>query len=882
MVEMAKILLLDGPAIAYRSHFALAKANLTTPDGRDVAATHGYATTLLKLLREETPEYACVAFDTEAPTYRHKLLEEYKADRPGMPEELAGQLEWIEAVTEGLGVRFVAVDGYEADDVIATLAEQARAGGIETVIATGDKDMLQLVDADTRVIMLSGWGRETKVIDRKAVESKYGIPPELLPDYFALMGDAIDNVKGVPGIGPKTAGKLVKQYGSLDDIYAGLDTMKRDRVRKALEDNREAAFRSRELVTVHRRVPLSVGIEDLKIGKLGGEEFRQLLKRLGFRKLGRQVFPEEAPVAVKPEVWQDGDAALPETDAAAIDVNLGGTSAVRSDILGMAVCCEAGGDHYFPIGHREPGNISEGSLKEALGRLLGGGAVTKVAHDAKKVMIAFRRLGLDIGGIDFDTMLAAYLLDPGRRAAAIEDIASEYLGEVLDEADTRRCAEGAATIRQASENCCRRARVGLRARKHLEGDLRDKNLMRLYSDVEMPLISVLVDMEMRGIRIDRGHLEGLAVEMDKRMAAAEKDAFALAGRSFNLNSTRDVAEILFNEIGLKPRRKTKTGFSTDVGVLTELAAEHDLPGRILEYRQTAKLKSSHVDQLLNFADRETGRIYAGFHQSVTSTGRLSSSDPNLQNVPIRGELGREIRKAFIPSRPDWVLISADYSQIELRVVAHLSGDATLLEAFRSDMDIHASTAAFIFKVATAAVTPAMRTVAKAVNFGIIYGMGPQALAKNTGLSIEEAGRFVKEHRQTYPGLYEYIDATLKRARETGFVETVLGRKRFISGLGSSDSAARSAAERMAINTPVQGSAADIIKLAMLGIFRDSRTRGLAGGMVVQVHDEILVDCPEGERAAFADLVRDKMTNAYTLAVPLKVEIGYGKNWNEAH
>ncbi len=879
---MPKILLLDGPAIAYRSHFALARVGLTDQEGKDVAATYGYATTVLKLLRQEAPDYACVAFDTEKPTYRHELFEEYKADRPGMPDELAHQLGWIEDMTVGLGMRVLAVDGFEADDVIATLAGQAGARGIEVVIATGDKDMLQLVDAGTRVIMLSGWGRDTVIMDEEAVKAKYGIPPGLLPDYFGLMGDAIDNVAGVPGIGPKTASKLVKEYGNLESIYENLDRMTAGRVRKILEENREKAFGSRELVTVHRGVPLPVDFDDLKVMPPGGEGLRELLRQLGFRTLARQLFPEGDPVQVKPEVWQEGHARIPGMAKIGLDVNLAGESAVTSAILGIAACCEDGTDIYFPFGHREPGNLDRGEIMTALGALISDPDVKKIAHDAKRVLIAYRRLGLEIGDIDFDTLVAAYLINPGRGKVGIEDIAADYLGEFLGTDGKRRASEDGITIREASEKHCLRARVGLRAETPLEGQLRAEGLEALYRDVELPLIEVLADMEMRGIKVDREHLERLSADLDKRMDAAEKQAYALAGRRFNLNSTRDVGVVLFDEIGLKPGKKTKTGYSTDISVLTELCAEHELPRKILDYRQTAKLKTGHVDQLLSFAGRESDRIHACFHQTVTATGRLSSSDPNLQNVPIRGELGTEIRKAFIPSHTDWVLISADYSQIELRVVAHLSGDEALLEAFRNDCDIHASTAAFIFQVDPDRVSPAMRTVAKAVNFGIIYGMGPQALAKNTGLPIEEAGRFMKEHRQTYPGLYAYIEKSLAKARETGYVETVLGRKRFIPGIASTEAAARSAAERMAVNTPVQGSAADIIKIAMLDIFNGMKAADLKGGMVVQVHDEILVDCPADEEVAFTGLLRDKMSKAYDLLVPLKVEVGSGKNWFQAH
>lgn len=879
---MQRMLLLDGPAIAYRSHFALSRAGLTTPEGEDVAATYGYAVTVLKLLREVSPDYACVAFDTEEPTYRHELFEQYKADRPAMPDELANQLDWIEEMSQGLGIRALAVDGFEADDVIATLASQAKARGIEAVIATGDKDMLQLVDDMTRVIMLSGAGRDTKTMDERAVRAKYGIAPSLLPDYYGLMGDAVDNVPGVPGIGPKTAGKLVKQYGNLEAIYAALEDMSAGRVRKVLEANREAAFESRELVTVNRQVPLPAGLDDLKAGQPGGEALKDLLRRLGFRTLARQIFPEGDPVNVKPEVRCGGEGRIDETGKVALCANLEGESAVTSNILGIAVCCERGADYYFPLGHREPGNIGADELKSALGPLLADPEVKKVAHDGKRILLAFRRLGLEMHDLNFDVALAAYLVNPGRGRMSTEDMATYYLGEFLEADKKRGARDDGITVKEASDKCCLRARVDIRVEPMLEEELEAKGLEDLYRNVELPLVEVLADMEGRGIRVNRRHLEGVSADLDKRMDAAEKAAHALAGRPFNLNSPRDVSAVLFDEIGLKPGKKTKTGYSTDMSVLTELCAEHELPRKILDYRQTAKLKSGHVDQLLSFADPESDRIHACFHQTVTATGRLSSSDPNLQNVPIRGDLGAEIRKAFIPTNADWVLVSADYSQIELRVVAHLSGDEALLEAFHNDRDIHATTAAFIFRVAPEEVTQAMRTVAKAVNFGIIYGMGPQALAQNTGLPIEEAGRFMKEHRQTYPGLYAYIEESLAAAREAGYVETVLGRKRMIAGIGSTEPATRSAAERMAVNTPVQGSAADIIKLAMLEISREAKARGLRGGMVIQVHDELLVDCPRSEEAVFKDLVRDRMAHAYELRVPLKVEVGSGRNWFEAH
>ncbi len=882
---MPKVLLIDGFAVAYRSHFAMSRSGLTAPDGKSTAATYGYTSTLLKLLRTEKPDYACVAFDTAEPTYRHELFEDYKAGRPDMPDELVEQLDWINGVTEGLGIPLIALKGFEADDIIGTLASKASGAGMETIVVTGDKDLLQLVGPATRVMMLGGSGRDTRMLDEKAVIAKYGIPPGHLIDYFGLMGDAVDNIKGVPGIGPKTAGALVKEFGKLEQIYENLDNIKSARVGQILREHRDTAFASRELVTVHREVPLPLGLEDLRLEGSKRPELQDLFRKLGFRTLAREVVPDSPREDLNPDIWQDADparAGITCVKRMALEVNLEGRTAATSSILGIAICCEGEGDYYFPIGHREPGNVSAGTFREVAGSLLGDPAVPKVAHDIKRVTVALKRLGVEPAGLSFDTLLGAYLLNPGQGDTSVEDIAALYLGRFMALEKKGKAAEQLLTLKQASEKCGVRSRTILEVVAPMEEELRAKELWSLYADVEMPLARVLADMELRGVKISRSHLSKLSEDLDKRMSLAEKEAYALAGRTFNMNSPRDVARVLFEEIGLKPRRKTKTGYSTDLSVLTELSTEHELPRKILDYRQYSKLKSAHVDQLMRFADPETDRIHANFHQAVTSTGRLSSSEPNLQNVPIRGDLGGEIRKAFIPSEAGWVLVSADYSQIELRVVAHLSGDEALIDAFARGDDIHSQTAAFVFKVEPEAVSKSMRTIAKAVNFGIIYGMGVQALAKNTGLSHEEASGFLKEHRRTYPGLYEYMDRCLEGARETGVVQTVLGRKRYIPDLKSGQSQMRSAAERMAINTPVQGSAADIIKIAMLDISEEIKKQKLKGGIIIQVHDEILVDCPESEREIFEGMLREKMRGAYSLRVPLNVEVQSGANWYEAH
>jgi len=876
---LSKLLLIDGAAIAYRAHYGLAGSGLATADGRSTGATYGYATTLHRLLRDEKPDYVCVALDSDKPTYRHDLFEDYKAGRPEMPEDLADQLGYMREITEALGIPVLEAEGYEADDIIGTLTAEAARRGVRVAIATGDKDLLQLVDDKTRVIMLSGAGRDTKVFNARKVEEKYGLPPALLPDYFSLVGDPIDNIAGVPGIGEKTARALVSKYGGLEDIYADLDGVEPPRVRELLEKGRDQAFASLELVRINLGVPLERGLEDLKYEGVDAARLKKILKDLEFRDLLRKMAPAGAEPGGEPVIWTEG-ARLECAGRVGLEVDLEAAPGTKAKVRGIGLSCETGGDYYFPVGHREPVNVPVEEVRKAVGALLGAGGAAVVVHDAKRAAVALKRLGIDVHGVEFDTLLARYLLNPGRGQNSLADIVLDYTGQVWAAPGERR--ERTATVRGASRECSRRARAVLEVREPLAEDLKGAGLTGLYRDIELPLVDVLVDMEIRGIRVDTAMLADLSDELDKELFRCRKEAYALAGHEFNLNSPRELSKVLFEELGLKPARRTKTGYSTDVSVLTRLAAEHELPRRVLDYRRVSKLKTTYVDQLLKSADPETGRIHAHFNQAVTATGRLSSSDPNLQNIPIRGEHGGEIRKAFVPSGPDWCFVSADYSQIELRVLGHLSGEPALLKAFKRGDDIHTRTAAFVFKVDPADVSREMRGIAKAVNFGVIYGMGVQALAKTTNLPLKEAQAFLDEHRRTYPAVYEFIDAAVKHAREKGYVETLLGRRRYLPNIASSNQGLRSASERMAVNTPVQGSAADIIKLAMLRVHRRIAESGLKGGIVIQVHDDILIDCPLAEQAEISRILEEEMSGAYDLEVPLKVDISTGANWYETH
>lgn len=896
---MPKLLLLDGAAIAYRAHYGLTGASLTTADGKSTAATYGYVTTIYKLLCDEKPDYVCVALDTDKPTYRHDLFEEYKAGRPEMPDDLAAQLKWMREATEALGVKILEAEGYEADDIIGTLSSEASRRGIEVVIATGDKDMLQLVDDKTRVIMLSGAGRDTKVFDAESVEEKYGLPPALLADFFGLMGDSIDNVPGVRGIGEKTAKALILAHGTIGTIYEHLGAVEPLRVRKLLEENRDEAFSSLELVRINADVPLDSKLDDLKYGGIDADRLTHIFKKLEFRTLLRKILPHEPAPDVQPVVW--GEASGPSVAAhepapdegslkmgelecggrAAVEINLQAPPGGKETVIGVAISCEGGGDYYFPLNHKEPVNVPVEEFKKVAGRLLTSGEAPIVVHDAKRAKVALRSLGIELTGAEFDTLLARYLLNPGQASNTLADIVLDYVGEVWAGPPRKKKTE-LSTLAEASRECSRRARALLRVRGPLADDLEEGALTNLYREIEMPLVRILADMETRGIRVDAGILEELSERLDKDLFRLMKDAYALAGHEFNLNSPKELSKVLFEEIGLKPVKKTKTGYSTDISVLTELAAEHDLPRKVLDYRQVYKLKTTYVDQLLRFADPETGRVHAHFNQAVTATGRLSSSDPNLQNIPIRGEIGGEIRKAFIPSGPDWCFVSADYSQIELRVLAHLSGEPALIKAFQRGDDIHTQTAAFVFRVEPASVSKEMRVIAKAVNFGVIYGMGAQSLAKTTNLPVKEAKAFLDEHRGTYPAVYEFIEKTVESARERGYVETLLGRRRYLPNINSSNPSLQSASERMAVNTPVQGSSADIIKVAMNRVYDRIARGGLEGGIVIQVHDDILIDCPLAEREEMIRILQEEMGGAYELAVPLRVDLSSGSNWYETH
>jgi DNA polymerase-1 len=898
--------LIDGTAFAYRSFHAIRE--LSNSRGQPTNAVFGFTRVMLRLLREEDPSHVAIVFDAPGKTFREALYADYKATRAKQPEELTSQLPYIHRVVEALNLPEVMIEGVEADDVLGSLARKAQAAGMPVVIVTGDKDMLQMVGDGISVYDPYKAGGEGKRYGPEDVEARYGVPPERVIDAFALIGDTSDNVPGVRGIGEKTAGKLLQQFGSLDTLLASTDQLK-GKQRERLEEGRDEALLSRELVTI--KTDVDCGVEDLDAfarRDMKRDALAELFRELEFGSLQEEFLPDGSPQETLDyrliRTREDLEAAIAEMRAAgefAVDTETTSTHPMEARLVGVSMSCRESTGYYVAIAHSADamaGDLCETADAappldgaEALGLLrplLEDPAVGKVGHNLKYDLIVLARAGIALRGITLDTMVASYLTDPSRLRHNLSDVSLHYLNrKMIPIADLIGSGAKAVTfdtvpVARACDYASEDADIAWRLAQVLRPLLRERGLERLYEDLEQPLIGVLARMEQAGVAIDVELFERLRREVEERLAALESEIHDLAGEPFQVNSPKQLQRILFDVLGLKPIRKTKTGYSTDVEVLQQLAAqtENPLPGRILEYRMLEKLRGTYIEALPRLVNPETGRLHTSFNQSVAATGRLSSSDPNLQNIPVRTEMGRRIRRGFVPGRPDWQLISADYSQIELRVLAHLSEDEALCEAFERGADIHRETAARIFEVAPDAVTPEMRRQAKAVNFGVVYGISPFGLSRNLGIAQGEAARFIDQYFTRFPGVRRWVDTTLERARQEGFVTTLMGRRRYVSELNSRNGAVRRQAERIAVNTPVQGTAADIIKVAMLRI--DAAFEGAPVRQLLQVHDELLLEAPEAEAADAAAQVAQMMAGAASLRVPLQVDVGVGRNWEEIH
>ncbi len=902
---MPRLFLLDGTALAYRSHFALSRSGLTDADGNPTGATYGFTTTLRRILEVEKPERIAVAFDPPGPTFRHERFKEYKATRERAPDEMKAQLPTIRAIVEAHGIPIFEVPGYEADDVIGTLATQADAAGEEVMIVTGDKDFMQLVNERVKLYNVFRQNEDVVIQGLAAVEEKFGTTPDHVVDVLAVMGDASDNVPGVKGIGEKGAIKLIGEFGSVPELLERLDEVK-GKTKEKIEASRDDLLLSLELVQIDREVPLEAGVDSIGAPEPDERRLIELFRRLDFQSLIPKVAAEAPPelerdyVTVKTE--EALDAMIAELSAAgafAVDTETTSLFPLEATLVGLSFCAKEGRAFYVPCNLDPP--VLPGGAKAVLERLaplLTSEAVSLCGQNTKYDWLVLAKYGVRIPPPEFDTMVASFTVAGSGRRHGLDSLALHYFGlkkipttELLG-TGRKQITMDQVPIKHIAEYACEDADVTWRLREVLEREIEEQGAQALFHDLEMPLVPVLGAMEERGIRLDTDLLDELGAEMEKELEGCVWEIQELAGENFNVNSTKVLGEVLFeklriqDEAGVKRPKRTKTGWATDAETLSTKYAGVPIVEKLLEYREIAKLKSTYVDALPRYVNKDTGRVHCSFSQVSAATGRLASSDPNLQNIPVRSERGRKLREAFVPREPDelgpWVLASADYSQIELRVMAHLSGDQHMRRAFHEGQDVHAATASAVFGVDPDDVSREQRSQAKVVNFGLLYGMGPARLSRETGLSVPEAREFIDRYFSAFPSVQDWMEKLLNDARETGYVETLLGRRRRMPDITSANSRARSFAENAAINTPVQGSAADIIKKAMIDLERELAASELHGRMLLQVHDELVLEVPEAEVNATREVVARAMEEAVVLEVPLAVDFGFGKTWLEAH
>ena len=890
-----RVFVVDAHSLIHQLFHALPE--MTSPDGRPVNAVFGFVRDMIHLLTRYKPDFLICAFDAKEPSFRKEIYAEYKAHRPELDADIIPQIELIEQFLEALGIPVLRRPGFEADDIMATLASIVEAQGGECVLVTNDKDCRQLITDRVKLLNL----RKETYIDREALLREWGVTPEQVVDFQALVGDSSDNVPGVPLIGPKAAQELLQRYGTLEALYERLAELPPGKKRDNLETYREQAFLSRELVRLRRDVPLDLQPQELRLKPVQIDRAIELCRQLGFRRLiadlqklapQQEAAPPSQTVSYRYQVVQsirelkDLASRLAQAKAMSLDTETTDIRPRWADLVGISLAVDPHEGFYIPVLTPEgsPALAREEVLAH-LGPILSNKEIAKIGQNLKYDLVVLRSCGFDVQGLSFDCMLADYLLDPGSRSHSLDEQAARLLGH-----ETIKISELIGTGRKQKQMsevaldeiaryAVQDAILPWHLKQKLEPQLEREELTKLFAEVEMPLVEILAEMEYHGIRVDTDRLRKLGEEFERRMQILEEEIYQLAGERFNIGSPKQLQEILFDKLHLPSSKKTKTGISTDSEVLEELAAIHPLPAKIIDYRQYAKLKSTYVDGLATMVCPRTGRVHASFHQAVTATGRLSCSDPNLQNIPVRTEEGREIRSAFV-AEEGWRLISADYSQIELRMLAHFSQDERLCEAFHRDEDIHTAVAAEVFGLPATQVTPEMRRKAKAVNFGVIYGQTPFGLAKQLRISKEEAAAFIDAYFARYPGIDRFLLGVLQECRRQGFVRTILGRKRRISGVRENPTRQRNLPERTAINTVVQGSAADLIKLAMIRVRNALREAGLAARMILQVHDELVFECPADEVSPTAGIVRQEMESVMKLNVPLKVDVGVGPNWND--
>jgi len=881
---MQKFLIVDGSSLIHRAFYALPP--LTNAAGVFTNAAYGFTTMFSRILSEEKPDYVVVCFDFSRITFRNGHYEAYKAHRKATPPELKPQFQLVKRILTAMNIPYLEMVGYEGDDLIGTLTRQGEAAGLENSLLTGDKDALQLITPQTSVLMTRKGISELERFDQAAVRERYGLEPVQIIDLKGLMGDTSDNIPGVPGVGEKTALKLLAQFGTVENLLDHLEEIKPDKLREKFIVHQDLARLSKKLATIACDVPLDNKIEDFRFRPADDSQLLEVYRELEFKSLVKAVLDRmaaaqaAAQTAAKPATGDQPAAESPAAyrlirDAATLAsfyqaVKAAGTTALsvlwqgsyfQGDVRSLAFSLPDTSRWYAPLAG------GDGSLQlEEFRPLLADPAIGKVVHNAKDTLVALGQASLDLAGLKGDVMLEAYLLNPSASEYSLESLCLESLDQALlaqEDPGADQTARAAAILALHAVNA---------------GTIAEQEMEPLYLEVELPLSQVLAEMEINGIRVDADQLRAMSAELAASIETLTGEIHHLAGETFNINSPKQLAVVLFEKLGLPPLKKTKTGYSTNAEVLEQLAEQHEIAAKIVEHRTLAKLKSTYLDGMQGLINPRTSRLHTSFNQTVAATGRLSSTEPNLQNIPVRMEIGRRIRKAFIPGQPGNVLIAGDYSQIELRVLAHISGDPVLQEAFRQGQDIHTRTAAEVFGLPMDQVTPELRRRAKAVNFGIVYGISDYGLSRDLGISRQEAKKYIDSYFDRYPGVAAYLRDIVAAAKEQGYVTTLLNRRRYLPDIHSSNFNIRSFGERTAMNTPIQGSAADIIKVAMVRIHRAFRDRGIRSTMLLQVHDELIFDVPPDEVTTVSVLVRDLMESAFPLAVPLQVDLKMGPDW----
>lgn len=878
--------LIDGNSYVYRAYYAI--KSLTNSKGFPTNAIFGFTNMLLKIIKDKKPEGLVVSFDSPELTERHRIFKDYKAQRPETPSDLVQQLPHIRRMISAFNISIFEVPGYEADDLIGTVAKRAGKEGAKVFIVTADKDMLQLVDENIKIYD----PMKDRVLDKDYVKEKFGVGPERVTEFMALTGDAVDNIPGIKGVGEKTAKDLLLSFETLDELLEHPERIKKERLRTMVSENRDIVRLSRKLATLDTAVPLDIDLKEFGLGEPDWLSLLQLFREFEFTSLMKLIPSTETDKREHETINSIGrlkEFVSSIKDEIAFDTEATGRNPLTDSLVGLALCNEEERAFYVPVAHsvslEDPGEqIGKKDMINILLPIFEDKGISKIGHNLKYDIMILGQDGVNISGKLFDTMIAAYLLNPNKPNHSLDEVSFEYLSKrkkSFMEVLKKRESFADVTIEEATAYASEDAALAFELKGILFRKLMENGLEDIYFDIEMPLIEVLIDMEKAGIRIDAGILNNLSKELSVEIDSIQKRIFFLAGEEFNINSPKQLAKILFQSLGLNPTKKTKTGFSTGMEVLEELAEVHELPREVLNYRSLSKLKTTYLDVLPAIINTQTGRIHTSFNQTITATGRLSSSDPNLQNIPIRGEWGRRIREAFIAEEGK-LLLSADYSQVELRILAHLSQDKGLIDAFNMDLDIHTRTASELYGVPLDKVSSDMRRTAKTVNFGVIYGISAFGLSETLNIERKDADKYIRQYFERHPGVKEYTEKVLSEAKESGYVCTLLGRKRPVPELKNPNRNIRQQGERLAVNSPIQGTAADIIKIAMINIQNRFRRESVSARMILQVHDELLFELPVSELDIVKIIVKEEMEGAVKLSVPVKVEMGSGKNWAEAH